>query len=348
MGSESVNFITTNVIEPALKSQPLGQAYKNKVKNSKTLLKNFKRTGDLYLYLQRFKTGHGTGNDALYHELKRLGLNTFEDIITSFEEKFKDELNDFTVLSDFVVGEMYSSHDIAIFAKTYNVQQGICLIGKGQTYQAIFAKATLSDGMYPNEWLVPGKELKYYMFAPKNNYDENYKYNKAIIKSGKTPIYVFIKKKNHYRLEGVFKYIEYVAEQNGSKWFKLKKADTLAEGKAITEEEHRRELDRQVKESKQLSKEERKKRLKGAEKKPKKIKTASTQYVRNPDVIVEVLDRAKGICELCKNSAPFIRRADNTPYLEIHHKMQLSEGGEDSVDNAVAACPNCHRKAHFG
>ena len=26
--------------------------------------------------------------------------------------------------------------------------------------------------------------------------------------------------------------------------------------------------------------------------------------------------------------------------------MWLSEGGEDSIENTVALCPNCHRKMH--
>jgi len=26
----------------------------------------------------------------------------------------------------------------------------------------------------------------------------------------------------------------------------------------------------------------------------------------------------------------------------------LSEGGEDTIDNAGALCPNCHKQAHFG
>jgi 5-methylcytosine-specific restriction protein A len=34
--------------------------------------------------------------------------------------------------------------------------------------------------------------------------------------------------------------------------------------------------------------------------------------------------------------------------LEVHHKKQLSEGGEDTVENAIALCPNCHREAHYG
>ena len=33
-------------------------------------------------------------------------------------------------------------------------------------------------------------------------------------------------------------------------------------------------------------------------------------------------------------------------YLECHHVKLLARGGEDIIDNAVALCPNCHRKMH--
>jgi 5-methylcytosine-specific restriction protein A len=35
------------------------------------------------------------------------------------------------------------------------------------------------------------------------------------------------------------------------------------------------------------------------------------------------------------------------PFLEEHHIEWLSKGGEDTIDNAVALCPNCHRKMHI-
>jgi len=28
--------------------------------------------------------------------------------------------------------------------------------------------------------------------------------------------------------------------------------------------------------------------------------------------------------------------------------VPLSEGGEDTLENAIALCPNCHRKMHYG
>jgi 5-methylcytosine-specific restriction enzyme A len=89
-------------------------------------------------------------------------------------------------------------------------------------------------------------------------------------------------------------------------------------------------------------------RLQKAKKTPGTVTATTTLYVRNPDVVAEVLLRANGQCELCNSPAPFNRKADGSPYLEVHHKVQLSEGGEDTVENAVAACPNCHRREHFG
>ena len=94
--------------------------------------------------------------------------------------------------------------------------------------------------------------------------------------------------------------------------------------------------------------EERLKRLKEAAKKPERIKTSVWSYQRNPDVVAEVLLRAEGRCERCNNNAPFLRKKDQTPYLEVHHKQPLSDGGDDTVENAIALCPNCHRHQHFG
>ena len=92
----------------------------------------------------------------------------------------------------------------------------------------------------------------------------------------------------------------------------------------------------------------RKARLNKAKKKPKKIIVATVVYQRNPDVIAEVLSKAKGKCGKCKNDAPFKRKKDTTPFLEVHHKKRLADGGDDTVDNAIALCPNCHREQHYG
>jgi 5-methylcytosine-specific restriction endonuclease McrA len=108
------------------------------------------------------------------------------------------------------------------------------------------------------------------------------------------------------------------------------------------------ELDKKVAASLSISPKERRRRLSVARRIPKKTEIISIAYIRNPDVIAEVLSRANGFCEVCKMKAPFLRATDETPYLEIHHEIPLAKGGEDVIENAVAVCPNCHRKAHFG
>lgn len=98
----------------------------------------------------------------------------------------------------------------------------------------------------------------------------------------------------------------------------------------------------------QRSPEERLARLQNAPKFPESKTVPTTIWVRNYDVVAEALHLANGICEGCKQPAPFLRQSDGTPYLEVHHKVPLSVGGEDTLENTIALCPNCHRRAHYG
>lgn len=116
----------------------------------------------------------------------------------------------------------------------------------------------------------------------------------------------------------------------------------------ILVEDLEKELKEEIENSENLTSVERNERLSKADKLPQRTKILSSGFKRNPDVIVEVLLRANGICEKCNKPAPFLRAKDNTPFLEIHHKIFLANGGEDTVDNTIAVCPNCHRELHFG
>lgn len=80
---------------------------------------------------------------------------------------------------------------------------------------------------------------------------------------------------------------------------------------------------------------------------PEITEVTTRVYKRSPHVVAEVLLRANGKCQSCKRDAPFLK-GDGTPFLEVHHIEWLSKGGEDSVENAIALCPNCHRQAHYG
>ncbi|WP_244382756.1 HNH endonuclease, partial [Burkholderia pseudomallei] len=79
---------------------------------------------------------------------------------------------------------------------------------------------------------------------------------------------------------------------------------------------------------------------------PQKTTSTTTSVVRDPQVKAWVLERANGTCEACGQPAPFIG-ADGFPFLEVHHLRRLADDGSDTPTNAVAVCPNCHRRLHF-
>jgi 5-methylcytosine-specific restriction protein A len=79
---------------------------------------------------------------------------------------------------------------------------------------------------------------------------------------------------------------------------------------------------------------------------PSKHLTGTTVLEHNEYVAELARRRANGCCQLCGCQAPF-RSKQNEPYLEIHHIKWLSKGGRDTIENAVALCPNCHTKMHI-
>ncbi|MCB0712437.1 MAG: HNH endonuclease [Ignavibacteriae bacterium] len=81
---------------------------------------------------------------------------------------------------------------------------------------------------------------------------------------------------------------------------------------------------------------------------PKHIKVVSTKYYRSPFIVEYAKRKANGVCQDCKNPAPFLNKENGEPFLETHHIIPLADGGEDSVENTIALCPNCHRKRHYG
>ena len=80
---------------------------------------------------------------------------------------------------------------------------------------------------------------------------------------------------------------------------------------------------------------------------PKGMQSLITQYHRDAAVKAWILRQANGRCECCKKIAPF-NGSDGLPFLEVHHVRQLADNGSDTLTNAVALCPNCHRELHYG
>ena len=82
---------------------------------------------------------------------------------------------------------------------------------------------------------------------------------------------------------------------------------------------------------------------KGIEK-PEQTQSSGKSYVRDPEVRAWVRQQAEGKCEGCGNPAPFEK--SGRPFLEVHHVKHLAQEGSDRPSNAVALCPNCHRRCH--
>lgn len=114
----------------------------------------------------------------------------------------------------------------------------------------------------------------------------------------------------------------------------------------INYEDYEANLDIRSKLSKKKSDEELLKQIKSKQGQAGSVRNVKTNvYERDEDIAEYVKRRAKGICDLCGKKAPFENKKAE-PYLEEHHVQWLSQGGEDCIENAVALCPNCHRKMH--
>ena len=168
----------------------------------------------------------------------------------------------------------------------------------------------------------------------------------------KIPLFVISKSANkNLRNVHIGRIEKFDNEQNKAyiKFVSLKALD-VSEPQLVrdTQAKYINKFDALVKNSQVITSAKRQKRILAADHKPKKVLRYIEDYARNPDVVAEALYRAKGICEKCRQFAPFIKKSNGEPYLEVHHIKPLSQGGEDSLENVKAICPNCHRKMHFG
>jgi 5-methylcytosine-specific restriction protein A len=114
---------------------------------------------------------------------------------------------------------------------------------------------------------------------------------------------------------------------------------------ALKEDQARAIEENQEREAKKLSTDELKARAGKAPKQPSQRATQGSAYIRDPHVAEYAKRLANGTCDLCQTRAPF-QNKQNDPYLECHHVIWLAKGGQDSIANTVALCPNCHRKMH--
>lgn len=62
----------------------------------------------------------------------------------------------------------------------------------------------------------------------------------------------------------------------------------------------------------------------------------------DPSIRKAVMSRDNNTCQCCKRGGP-----DYVDILDLHHIVEVYLGGEDSVENSIALCLNCHKQVHL-
>jgi 5-methylcytosine-specific restriction protein A len=209
-------------------------------------------------------------------------------------------------------------------------------------------------GLYRDRW--EGEVLHYTGMGPIGDQSLTYAQNRTLAESPKTGIPVHVLEaleRQKYTYLGEVNLIGAPyreeqsddAEQVRKVWMfpiKIKQGGVMP---ALTEEQARAMEESHARIARRLSTEELKARAKRGKKNPPVRKIQGSAYVRDAAVAEYAKRLANGLCDLCEKPAPF-RNKQKEAYLECHHVIWLAQGGEDTIANAVALCPNCHRKMH--
>lgn len=255
-------------------------------------------------------------------------------------------------IDDLIIGKIYKSEE---YAKAFK-----CSYMSGMNYSketnTLVLISKQNNGCYRDKWDFETNILHYTGQGTIGDQELHKGSNKRLLeaKQNKTKVYlfeVFKEAENIYQGEvelvgEPYQVFEEDINKNIRKvWkFPIRKID-LSKPAPIDEKQI---IKVEKKLEKDISKEDEKLIKAKALKVDGKVDTrpvVSMHRSRNQYVSKYVKNRAKGICDLCGKPAPFNNK-DNTPYLESHHVITLSNNGPDVIYNTVALCPNCHRKVH--
>jgi len=209
-------------------------------------------------------------------------------------------------------------------------------------------------GLYEDRW--EGQVLHYTGMGPIGNQSLSYAQNRTLAEAPNSGISLHLLEAitpQEYTYAGEVQLIgpPYQEEQTDEEgevrkvWMfpiKLKPGGIIPE---ITAEQARAIEESHARIARKLSTEDLKQRASKAKKQPPLRTTQASTYVRDAAVAEYAKRLANGFCDLCEMPAPF-RNKQNDAYLECHHIIWLAKGGEDTILNTVALCPNCHRKMH--
>lgn len=229
-----------------------------------------------------------------------------------------------------------------------NVTRGVVSPSSGVAVSILHSGKNYGDNMS-----LEGIDYDFPNTNRKGSHDQNEIQGLKNCFESKIPLFVISKASNQKLRNVHIGLVQTFDEFNAKAFIKFvaqdklfpKANETIKESQA----EYKVNFENEVNESLDDSLENRQRRLASKTRnKPKVVYRLVHDYNRDPDVVAEALCRAESFCEKCKEKAPFLKRSNGKPYLEVHHIIPLSQGGLDSLENVISLCPNCHREIHFG
>jgi len=209
------------------------------------------------------------------------------------------------------------------------------------------------ESLYEDRWV--GDVLHYTGMGRTGDQSLTFMQNKTLYESNSNGVEVHlfeVFKEQQYTYKGIVKlieepYSEYQLDDDNNQrivWIfpvKLLDENTELPDKEIVEAAEVKGTKR----ARKMSDEELKERAKTSSGRVGRRNTSTVHYQRDAFVAEYAKRWANGICQLCEQEAPF-ENINREPYLETHHIEWLAHGGEDTIYNTVALCPNCHKKMH--
>lgn len=313
-------------------------------------LKAIKKTGNLYDHFLKFKGNkHKYANDFSF--LNDYGIITNEKMADYLVEHFSDELNNFVEIEDLEINAVYSNNEIRSVFKCSDMggmrrsvkTNALVLISKHNN--PLYDDSFDENGniLYTGEGQIGDQKLEY-------------RQNKTLACSDTNGVKIYFfesYKDNEYYYRGEVKLSGSIStakekDKNGNLRsvfkFPLKTVDNFNKI-LIKESDLENSEEAKIKEVQKLTLGQLREAAKNVSGNIITREVITTYHERSQVISEYIKNRASGICDLCGKEAPF-KTKTGKPYLESHHVITLADGGPDVMYNAVALCPNCHRKMH--
>ena len=268
-----------------------------------------------------------------------------------------DEVRDFIknrsneIQESLEIGREYTNDEIV---KIFSIStQGGMRRSNSKNALVLFSVHTGKDRLYEDYWR--DGTLYYTGTGQTGDQDINFAQNKTLKESNNTSIVVYLfemYRDQYYRYRGIVKLSgepkqEKETDINGVSRMVWKFPLTIISPQDYLPESYLEDAEKvQEKTLAKMDDRTLMEKAKAASKEPVKsnMTVRHIVYVRDQAIAKYVKRRARGICQLCGQPAPF--EVNGEPFLEEHHVVPLSEGGPDTIENACALCPNCHKKMH--